>query len=407
MATSHPIVVGLDAGTSKVCVVVAETAGDHAEIVGIGTAPSKGIQKGAVVNIDATVEAIRRAVEEAEVMAGCAIRDVIVALGGSHLRSFNSHGVVAVKNGEVAPADVERVMDAARAVVLPMEREVLHVLPQEFVVDEQDGVREPVGMAGVRLEARVHVMTGAVTSAQNLMKCCQRVGLNVSAVLAGALAAAEAVLTPEEKELGVALIDIGDGVSDLVVYQMGAVKHTAAVPLGGGHVTKDIATGLRTPLREAEKLKQRHGCALASTVGGDETIEVYDIGGRGPRLLKRQALSRIIEPRLEEILTLVAEEMMRGGCARLASGVVVTGGTAILDGAVGVAERVFDVPVRVGSPVEIGGLVDAVKSPMYSTAVGLVLHAQSGRVLAADGADVMWRLGRVRDRIAGWLREFF
>ncbi len=409
MAVSPPIVVGLDAGTSKVCVVVAEVAGDHVEIVGIGTAPSKGIQKGAVVNIDATVNAIRKAVEEAEVMAGCSIRDVVVALGGSHLRSFNSHGVVAVKNGEVVPADVERVMDAARAVVLPMEREVLHVLPREFVVDEQDGIREPVGMAGIRLEARVHVVTGAVTSAQNLMKCCQRVGLNVSAVLAGALAAAEAVLTPEEKDLGVALIDIGDGVSDLVVYQMGAVRHTAVVPLGGGHVTKDIAAGLRTPLREAETLKQRHGCALASRVGADETIEVSDIGGREPRLLKRQALSKIIEPRLEEILTLVAEEMMRGGCGRLASGVVLTGGTATLDGALGVAQRVFEAPVRIGNPVEIGGLVDAVKSPMYSTAVGLILYAQSGRALAADGADTMWRLGlgRVRDRIAGWLREFF
>ena len=409
MATSPPFVVGLDAGTSKVCVVVAEATSDHVEIVGIGTAPSKGIQKGAVVNIDATVDAIHRAVEEAEVQAGHHIRDVVVALGGSHLRSFNSHGVVAVKNGEVAPADVERVIDAARAVVLPMEREVLHVLPREFVVDEQDGIREPVGMAGVRLEARVHVVTGAVTSAQNLMKCCQRVGLNVSGVLVGALAAAEAVLTPEEKDLGVALIDIGDGVSDLVVYQMGAVKHTAVVPLGGGHVTKDIAAGLRTPLREAEKLKLRHGCALASAVGNDESIEVCDIGGQGPRLLKRQALSRIIEPRLEEILTLVAEEMMRGGCARPASGVVVTGGTAILDGAIGIAERVFDAPVRVGRPVEIGGLVDAVKSPMYSTAVGLVLHARNGRVTAADGADVMWRLGfgRMRDRIAGWLRDFF
>jgi cell division protein FtsA len=407
MATSPPIVVGLDAGTSKVCVVVAEAAGDRAEIVGIGTAPSRGIQKGAVVNIDATVDAIHKAVEEAEVMAGCSIRDVVVALGGGHLRSFNSHGVVAVKNGEVGPADVERVLDAARAVVLPMEREVLHVLPREFVVDEQDGIREPVGMVGVRLEAHVHVMTGAVTPAQNLMKCCQRVGLNVCGVLAGALAAAEAVLTPEEKELGVGLIDIGDGVSDLVVYQMGAVRHTAVVPLGGGHVTKDIAAGLRTPLREAEKLKLRHGCALASAVGAEETIEIPDVGGQRPRLLKRQALSKIIEPRLEEILTLVAEEVMRGGCTRLASGVVITGGTAILEGAVGVAERVFDAPVRVGCPADIGGLVDAVNSPMYSTAVGLVLHAHSGRMLAAEGADVAWRLERVRDRIAGWLREFF
>jgi cell division protein FtsA len=407
MALAQPILVGLDPGTYKTCVVVAEASGDTVEIVGLGTATSRGIQKGAVVNVDATVEAMRKAVDEAEVQAGCHIQDVVVALHGNHLRSFNSHGIVAVKNQEVSPGDVERVLDAARAVVLPMDREVLHVLPQEFIVDGQDGIREPVGMAGVRLEARVHVVTGAVTAVQNLMKCCQRVGLNVVGVLAGALAAAEAALTPEEKELGVGLIDIGDGVTDLVVYQLGTVKHTAVVPVGGGHVTKDIAAGLRTPLREAERLKTRHGSAWAQAVNDDETIEVCDVGGRGSRLVRRRALGRIIEPRLEEILTLAADEMARAGCdAHPASGIVLTGGTAILEGVVDVAERVFGTPVRVGSPVEIGGLVDAVNSPMYSTPVGLILHAHHG-VMTAERGDEAWRLGQVRDRIVGWLRDFF
>ncbi len=400
-------IVGLDPGTYKVCAVVAEAVGDNLEIVGIGTATSRGIRKGLVVNIDATVNSIRRAIDEAELMAGCHIRDVDVALQGAHLRSFNSHGIVAIKNREVSAGDVDRVMDAARAVVLPMDREVLHVLPQEFVVDDQDGIREPVGMTGVRLEARVHVVTGAVSSSQNLLKCCQRVGLNVTDVLVGSLAAAEAVLTPEERELGVVLVDIGGGATNRVVYQMGAVSPTAVLPVGGGHLTKDIAAGLHTPVGDAEKLKQRHGCALAAAVGRDETIEVTDLGGRTPRLVRRQLLGKIIEPRLEEILTMVLDEMERAGCDRgVASGVVVTGGTAILDGLVGVAERVFEAPVRVGTPVDIGGLVDAVNSPMYSTAVGLVLqaHNRRGGVVRPEGG---WQLTRMRDRIVGWLRDFF
>jgi cell division protein FtsA len=401
-------IVGLDPGTYKVCAVVAEASGETLEIVGIGTSASKGIQKGVVVNIDATVESIRRAVEEAELMAGCHIRDVGVALQGTHLRSFNSHGVVAIKNREVSPGDVDRVMDAARAVVLPMDREVLHVLPQEFIVDDQDGIREPVGMTGIRLEARVHVVTGAVSCAQNLLKCCQRVGLHVTDVLVGSLAAAEAVLTPEERELGVVLVDIGGGATNLVVYQMGAVRHTAVLPVGGGHLTKDIATMLRTPVGDAEKLKQRHGCALAATVERDETIEVTDLGDRAPRLVRRQLLGKIIEPRLEEILSMVMDEMDRAGCdTGVAPGVVITGGTAILDGLLGVAERVFGAPLRIGTPVDIGGLVDAVNSPMYSTAVGLVRHAHGRHDAGTARPDGGWRLGRMRDRIAGWLRDFF
>jgi len=405
MATTDPLIVGLDPGTYKICVVVAENVAGRPEIVGVGTAASSGIRKGVVVNIDATVESIRRAVEEAEIMAGCDIRSVMVAVDGCHLRGFNSHGIVAVKNKEVSVGDIERVLDAARAVALPMDREVLHVLPQEYIIDEQDGIQEPMGMVGVRLEARVHIVTGAVTSAQNLMKCCRRVGLHVTGLFAGSLAAAEAVLTPEERQLGVALVDMGGGSTNLLICRGGAVRHTAVLPLGGGHLTEDIAAGLRTPVAEAEKLKQRYGCAVPAAVRRDETIEVPGMGGREPRLVRRQILGKIIEPRFDEILTLVAEEMARVGYGDgLACGVVLTGGSAILEGAATIAERVFKAPVRIGNPLEMGGLVDAVNSPMYSTAVGLVLHAlrrrEGGRGRALNGG----RLVDMRDRIVEWLR---
>jgi cell division protein FtsA len=406
MAATNSLIVGLDAGTYKVSVVVAEVVDGALEIVGLGTAASNGVRKGVVVNIDATVESMRKAIEEAELMAGCDIRRVSVTLGGSHLRGFNSHGIVAVRNREVSAGDVERVMDAARAVALPMDRELLHVLPQDFIVDDQDGIREPVGMAGVRLEARVHIVTGAITSAQNLMKCCRRVGLDVTDVLAGSLAAAEGTLSPEEKEIGVALVDIGGGATNLVICQAGAVKHTAVLPIGGGHLTNDVAAGLRTPVAEAEKLKQRHGCAAPSQVGREETIEVPGVGGRGPRLVRRQMLGKIIEPRLEEIFSLVADETARAGYDEgLASGIVLTGGAAILEGTAALAERVFKAPVRIGSPLEIGGLVDAVNSPMYSAGVGLVLHALSGRQRGLrHGGNGLYR-SSVRARIVGWLRD--
>lgn len=404
----QPVIVAVDPGTYKVCAVVAEIVDGRPEIVGLGSAASNGIRKGMVVNIDATVESIRKAVEEAELMAGCDIRSVVIGLDGAHLRGFNSHGIVAVRNREVSIGDVDRVLDAARAVALPMDREVLHVLPQEFIVDDQDGIREPVGMAGVRLEARVHIITGAVTSAQNLMKCCRRVGLDVSGVFAGCLATAEGVLTPEEKELGVALVDIGGGSTSVLIWQAGAIRHTAVLPIGGAHLTKDIAAGLRTPVAEAEKLKQRHGCALSNCVAREEMIEVPGVGLREPRLVRRQLLGRIIEPRLEEILMLVTEELARVGYDDgLASGVVLTGGGAILEGATRLAERVFRSPVRVGNPLQIGGLVDAVNSPMYATAVGLVLqavsHRETGMVRTANGR----RFGNMRDRVVEWLRDIF
>ncbi|HEY8207361.1 MAG TPA: cell division protein FtsA, partial [Myxococcaceae bacterium] len=290
---SGEIVVGLDIGTTKICAIVGELTDGGIDIIGIGTHPSKGLRKGVVVNIEATVASIKRAVEEAELMAGCEIRSVVAGSAGSHIKAFNSHGVVAVKNREVATGDVERVIDAARAVALPTDREVLHVLPQEFIVDDQDGIKEPVGMAGVRLEARVHIVTGAISSGQNLVKCCNRAGLHVRDVLAGPLAAAEAVLTPEERELGVALIDMGGGTTDVVVYHSNAIRHTAVLPVGGGHVTNDLAAALRTPFAEAERLKQRHGSAVAHAASDDATIEVAGLGGRASNHLSRRALADV------------------------------------------------------------------------------------------------------------------
>ena len=402
-------VVGLDVGTYKIGVIVAESSDDGAEIIGIGTAASHGLRKGVVVNIDATVDAIRKAVEEAELMAGCEIRTVVAGSAGSHIKGFNSHGIVAVKNREVAPGDVERVIDAARAVALPMDREVLHVLPQEFIVDDQDGIKEPIGMAGVRLEARVHIVTGAISSGQNLIKCCNRAGLHVRDVLAGPLAATEAVLTPEERELGVALVDLGGGTTDVVVVHAGAIRHTAVLPVGGAHVTNDLAAALRTPFAEAERLKQRHGCAHAQSAPADQSIEVPGIGGRASHQLSRRKLADVIEPRAEEMLTLVRQEIKRAGCEQLlTSGIVLTGGGAVLDHMTVLAERVFRLPVRLGVPLDLHGLVDVVASPMYSSAVGLVLHGlkqqHPGRVRQAG---VLGQLGAVRERMIGWLREFF
>ncbi len=402
-------VVGLDVGTYKIGVIVAESSDDGAEILGIGTAASHGLRKGVVVNIDATVEAIRKAVEEAELMAGCDIRDVVAGSAGSHIKGFNSHGVVAVRNREVAAGDVERVIDAARAVALPMDREVLHVLPQEFIVDDQDGIKEPIGMAGVRLEARVHIVTGAVSSGQNLIKCCNRAGLHVRDVLAGPLAAGEAVLTPEERELGVALLDLGGGTTDVVVIHAGAIRHTAVLPVGGAHVTNDLAAALRTPFAEAERLKQRHGCAHALSAPVDQSIEVPGLGGRGTYQLSRRKLADVIEPRVEEMLTLARQEIQRAGCEQLlTSGIVLTGGGAVLDHMTTLAERVFRMPVRLGVPMHLHGLVDVVASPMYSSAVGLVLHGlnQVGHGRARN-ASMLGQLGAVRERMMGWLREFF
>jgi len=408
MARKSPLVIGLDVGTYKIGVIVAEVAEGGVEVVGIGTAASRGLRKGVVVNIEKTVQAIRRAVEEAELMAACEIRSVIAGSAGSHIKGFNSHGVVAVRSREVASGDVERVVDAARAVALPTDQEVLHVLPQEFIVDDQDGIREPVGMAGVRLEARVHIVTGAVSAGQNLIKCCNRAGLHVRDLLAGPLAAAEAVLTPEERDLGVALVDLGGGTIDVVVYQAGTIRHTAVLPVGGGHVTGDLAAALCTPPAEAEHLKQRHGSALAALTPAEQTIEVPGLGGRAPHHLSRRALAEVIEPRAEEMLMLARAEIERAGCYQaLASGVVLTGGGAVLEHMTTLAERVFRLPVRLGAPLHLNSLVDAVASPMYSTAVGLVLHGLKQDGHGRRGEGVLGHIGVVGERMMGWLREFF
>jgi cell division protein FtsA len=402
------IVVGLDIGTTKICAIVAEVSDGGVDIVGIGTHPSKGLRKGVVINIDATVESIRKAVEEAELMAGVEINSVYCGIAGSHIRGFNSHGIVAVKNREVSENDMKRVIDAARAVAIPMDREIIHVLPQEFIVDEQDGIMEPLGMSGVRLEAKVHIVTGAVTSAQNIIRCCNRTGLEVNDIVLEQLAASEAVLIPDEKELGVALADIGGGTTDLVVFSQGAVRQTAVFGLGGNHLTNDIAVGLRTPLVESEKIKIKYGCALTSMVKKEEMIEVPSVGGRRARVLSRQILAEIIEPRMEEIFTLVHREILKSGYENLIpSGVVLTGGTASLEGLPELVEQIFNLPVRRGYPSGIGGLMDVVNNPMYAAGVGLVLygrrHRSEGRFKSSDRNFFR----KVAQRMKRWFGDFF
>ncbi len=372
---SSEVVVGLDIGTTKICAIVGEASEEGIDIVGIGTSPSKGLRKGVVVNIEATVASIQQAIEEAERMAGCEIGTVYTGIAGGHIKGLNSQGIVAVKENEVSHADIQRVIDAAKAVAIPLDREVIHVLPQEYIIDEQGGIKEPLGMAGVRLEAKVHIVTGAVSSAQNIIKCANRTGLNVADIVLQPLASAESVLQEEERELGVCLVDIGGGTTDVAIFSGGAIAHTAVIALGGHNLTNDIAIGLRTPTQEAERIKQRHGCAHSALVEKDEQVEVPGVGGRQARGIARSMLCEILEPRVEEIFQLVHREIQRCGFEdRLASGVVLTGGSALLQGMPELAEDVFGMPVRLGIPRGIGGLTDVVKSPMYATGVGLVLY---------------------------------
>ena len=399
------LVVGLDVGTTKICAVVGEPRpGGGLDIVGVGNAPSRGLRRGIVVNIDSTVEAIKQAVAEAEQMAG--------GVAGGHVRSLNSRGVVAIsgREREVSTLDVERAIDAARAINVPQDREIIHVLPQTFMVDDADGVREPVGMSGVRLEVECHIVTAAVTSVQNVVRSVNRAGLAVQDVVLEPIASAEAVLFPDEKELGVVLIDIGGGTTDMALFRDGAVWHTAVLPLGGDHITNDVAVGLRTPMADAEALKKRYGCALTSMVPAEETVDVPSVGGRKPRELSRQVLSEIIQPRMEEIFTLVAQGLAKAGFQDAATaGVVVTGGSSIMEGVPELAEAVFDMPVRRGVPAEVGGLAEVVRSPIYATGVGLALYGarrQTTGVTPLDSNDgaILTRLGR---RLAGWFGEIF
>lgn len=408
MAKREAVVVGLDIGTTKICAVVGQINNGQVDVIGLGTYPSKGLRKGVVVNIDSTVQSIKKAIEEAELMAGCEITSVYAGIAGGHIKGINSHGVIAVKNREITSNDVKRVIDAASAVAIPMDREVIHIIPQEFIVDEQDGIRDPVGMSGVRLEGRVHIVTGAITSAQNIIKCANRAGLDVNDIVLEQLASSEAVLMPEEKELGVAIIDMGGGTTDLVIFSDGAIKHTAVVSLAGNHITNDISMGLRTPLEEAEKIKKRYGCALASMVHKDETIEVPSVGGRNPRVLSKQTLAEIVEPRVEEILTLVHHEVMKTGYANLiASGIILTGGTAVLEGLPELAEQIFNLPVRRGTPIGIGGLVDLVNSPMYATGVGLVLYGSKHETQSRFKIGEANIFSKVTHRMKEWIGEFF
>ena len=410
MGKHDNIIVGLDIGTTKICAIVGEIKEEgRIDIIGIGSHPSRGLRKGVVVNIESTVESIKKAVEEAELMAGVEINAVYTGIAGSHIKSFNSRGVIAIKDREISKSDVERVIDAARAVAIPMDREILHVLPQEFTIDDQDGIKEPLGMSGVRLEAEVHVITGAVTSAQNIVKSCNRAGLDVLDIVLEPLASSYSVLSQDEKELGVAVIDVGGGTTDLAIFVEGGIWHTAVMGIGGNHLTNDIAVVLRTPAAEAEKIKRKYGCALTALVRDDETIEVASVGGRPPRVLSRQVLSEIIEPRVEEIFGLVLKEIRKTGFEeRVASGVVITGGSSIMEGIPEAAERVMELPARRGLPMNIGGLVDIVNSPMYATGVGLVLfgaqQAGTGNVRRISGGNLF---AKVFGRMKEWMEGFF
>lgn len=411
MATGD-IIAGLDLGTTKVCAIVAEQTEDGLDIIGIGSVPSKGLKKGVVVNIESTVQAIKAAVEQAETMAGVEINTVYAGVAGSHVRGMNKDGVAAIQTREVTSDDVTRVLEQAKAIPLPGDRQVLHVLPQEYIVDDQDGIKEPVGMSGVRLEARVHMVTAATTSVANIIKCAQRCNLHVPEVVLQPLASADAVLSDDEKEIGVVLIDIGGGTTDIIIYVDGAVVHTSVIPIGGINLSSDIATGLRTPMAEAERIKIKYGCSSTSMIDPEETIEVPSVGGRPPRILPRQVLCEIIEPRVEEIFQAARHVIVETGFSdMLASGAVITGGTTLLDGMSEHAEAILNLPVRRGLPTGIGGLMDVVRSPAYATGVGLVKYgaARLGNDQSVELEDEVYeaRAAGIGSRISSWFREVF
>lgn len=405
-------VVGLDIGTTKICCIVGEVheRGDHPviDIIGIGTTPSVGLRKGVVINIESTVESIAKAIEEAELMAGVEITNVHTGIAGGHIKSFNSTGVVAVKDKEINESDVNRCIEAAKAVAIPLDREVIHIMPQEFIIDGQSGIRDPIGMTGMRLEGKVHIVTGAVSSAQNIIKCANKAGLNVQEICLEPIASSAAVLGDDEKELGVVLVDIGGGTSDIAIFKEGSIVYTGVLAVGGNHITNDIAMGLRTPQNEAEKLKIAHGCALASLVRPDETIEVPGVGGRKSRLVPRRLLAEIIEPRVEEMFSLIQREVVQSGHAEgLAGGIVITGGSSLLEGMPEMAEFVFEMPVKRGVPQNIGGLRDVVSSPKFATGVGLLKYG------ARNGAKTKFQIrekniyDKVRGSMRNWIQDLF
>ena len=407
--SDRKLIVGLDIGTSKVVTVVGEMAAENTlEVIGIGSNPSRGLKRGVVVNIESTVQSIQRAIEEAELMAGCEINTVYAGIAGSHVRSLNSHGIVAIRDKEVSRGDVDRVIDAARAVAIPADQKILHVLPQEFLIDSQEGIREPIGMSGIRLEAKVHLVTGAVSAAQNIVKCVQRCGLEVEDIVLEQLASSYSVLTDDEKDLGICLVDMGGGTTDIAVFRGGAIQHTAVIPIAGDQVTNDIAVSLRTPTQYAEEIKIKYACALSQLANPDETIEVPSVGDRPPRRLARQTLAEVVEPRYEELFSLVRDELRRSGFEELiAAGIVLTGGSAKMEGAVELAEEIFHVPVRLGIPQYVEGLVDVVRNPIHATAVGLLLYGKEAVDVQADAAASSTGVSGVFDRMKAWFQGNF
>ena len=403
------MLVGLDIGTSKIVCIVGEMGVDGTiEIVGLGSHPSRGMKKGVVVNIESTVQSIRRAVEEAELMAGCTIHSVYAGIAGSHIQSMNSHGIVAVRDREVTPADIERVIDAAQAVAIPQDQRILHVLPQEYVVDNQEGIKEPIGMSGVRLEAKVHLVTGAVNAAQNIERCVQRCGLQTDAIILEQLASSYAVLTDDERELGVCLVDIGGGTTDIAIFTEGAIRHTAVIPIAGDQVTNDIAMALRTPTQHAEKIKIKYACALTQLAKADETIKVPSVGDRPPRDLSRQSLAEVVEPRYDELFTLIQAELRRSGFEDMvAAGIVLTGGTAKMEGVVDLAEEIFHMPVRLARPQGVSCLTDVINNPIYSTGVGLLLFAAQQQTNNRKNMPAEEPQDSYLSRIKDWIKVNF
>ncbi len=404
--TDRNIIVGLDIGTSKVAAIVAELTDDgEIEIIGIGMAPSKGLKKGVVVNLETTILSIQRAVEEAELMAGCQIKSVFAGIAGSHIKSLNSHGIVAIKDKEVTQYDIDRVIDSARAVAIPADQKILHILPQEFVIDQQEGIKEPIGMSGIRLEAKVHMVTCSVSAAQNIIKCIRRCGLEVEDIVLEQLASCTSVLTEDEKELGVCLIDIGGGTTDIAIFSDGAIRHTAVIPIAGDQVTNDIAVALRTPTKSAEQNKREFACALTQLADAEEMIDVPSIGDRKPRKISVQNLAEIIEPRYEELMLLVQAELRRSGYEDLiAAGMVLTGGSSKVKGLTDLAEEIFHMPVRMGMPQHVTGLTDVVQNPVYSTGVGLLLYGSEyqGKMEGANrDSQSMWA------KIKNWFQGNF
>ncbi|HEY7761336.1 MAG TPA: cell division protein FtsA [Burkholderiales bacterium] len=401
------LIVGLDIGTSKIVAMVAEVRPEGGfDVIGYGSYPSRGLKKGVVVNIESTVNAIQRALEEAELMADCKIREVYTGIAGSHIRSFNSHGMVAIKDREVSHLDMDRVIETAKAVNIPTDQQILHILNQEFIIDGQEDVREPLGMSGVRLEVKVHIVTGAVSAAQNIMKCVRRCGLEVDDLVLQPLASAVAVLSEDEKDLGVCLADIGGGTTDIALFTDGAIRHTAVIPIAGDQITNDIAMALRTPTKDAEEIKQKFGCALRELADASETVRVPGVGDRASRQMSRQTLAEVIEPRVEELYSLIQAELRRSGFEELlSSGIVLTGGSSLMQGMVELGEEIFHMPVRVGTPGYSGSLAEVVRNPRYSTAVGLLMsgvaHYQREQIVRLQSASFKHVLGRMRTWFQG------